>query len=298
MSIAANESWDLSVVVVAFVGGNAVASTLQALAPQVEANRVRVVVAYAEGTIDRKSLGERFAFVEWIVAPVGAPPAKLRAVGVAAALGDAPLACTEDHCIPAPDWCAQIIRAHAPGTPVIVGGAIDKATPAHAASWAAYLLDYSRYLPPFANHAQHASDCNVSYARGLLSAVRATWADEFHETMVHDALRARGASLHLSADILVSEERDVALSPYLSERVEHGRLYAAKRSASAGVATRARWAAQSFALPLILIARVVSRIRARRQRVSVPNGAWPALAATAVAWSLGEFLGYFTGRER
>lgn len=298
MSAPSQTGLQLTVVVVVFAGGDAVTSTLAALDSQRDG--VRVIVAYAEGSADATALSQRFPWAEWVAAPAGVGPARLRSLAVARASRDAPVACTEDHCIPAPDWCARIVAAHREGRPAIVGGGIEKAATMSPASWAAYLLDYSRYLPPFdeGGNADHASDCNVSYPPNVLESVRDAWREEFHETVVHDALRATGVPLRLDPRIIVYEQRSVALGAYLGERVEHGRLYAANRAASASVAARARWSAQSVLLPLVLSARVIARLRARRRTQSVPVAAWPALAATTVAWSFGEFLGYATKRPR
>lgn len=288
----------LAVVVVVFAGGDGLARTLAALEAQQDASAVRVIVAFAEGSVNRESLGDRFPRVRWVSAPRGSHPARLRALAVHEAIGCRVVACTEDHCTPAPDWCAKTVAAHAGAAPSVIGGAIVKETPASATSWAAYLLDYSRYLPPFDGADVHASDCNVSYPAQALARVRAAWDNEFHETVVHDALRGIGVGLRLDPSILVRQQRIVSLGSYLGERVEHGRLYASKRTTEASLMSRARWCAQSVLLPLVLSGRVLSRVRARPQSAQVPGAAWPVLAMTTLAWSWGEFLGYATGRER
>jgi hypothetical protein len=296
MSATPRPAVQLTVIVVVFAGGDAVSNTLSALEPQRQG--ARIIVVFAEGSLDSAHLMKRFAAVEWVAAPAGTPPARLRALGVARAQLDAPLACTEDHCVPAPDWCARILAAHQNEKPSIVGGAIEKVPTASSASWAAYLLDYSRYLPPFDQGAAHASDCNVSYPPNVLASIRQSWSEEFHETVVHDALRSAGLALRLDPSIVVFEQRTIALGAYLGERVQHGRLYAANRSSHASAVTRARWSAQSVLLPLVLSARVIGRLRARGRTRAIPRGAWSALGASTVAWSLGEFLGYATKRPR
>ena len=288
----------MSAVIVAFAGGESVRRPLAALAPQCEALGVEVVVAHEQGSIEVERLAALFPFARWVAAPPGSSPARLRTLGVLASSG-AVVACTEDHCTPNADWCARILAAHAPeGEARVVGGAIDVPASAPPAAWAAYLLDYSRYMPPLDGAPAQASDCNVSYRRASLDAVSAAWRDEFHENVVHAALSDAGVPLRADASIVVVEERHVALGPYLRERVGHGRLFAATRVSDAAGATRLRLAAQSFVLPAALVARVVARLRARRRLGRVPNGAWPRLAVAAAAWSMGELAGYITRRPR
>lgn len=285
-------------VIVAFAGGEHMQRPLAALAPQWEALGVEVIVAHEEGSLAVEGLAARFPFARWVAAPPGSAPARLRTLGVQAS-GAPVVACTEDHCTPSAEWCERILAAHAAGSEArVVGGAIDVPPSAPPEAWAAYLLDYSRYMPPLHVAPGQASDCNVSYRRASLDAVRTAWADEFHEHVVHAALSDIGVSLHVDASIVVVEERRVPLAPYLRERVDHGRLFAATRVAGAPAATRLRFAVQSFLLPATLLARVVSRLRVRQRLGGVPNGAWPRLAAAATAWSVGELAGYLTGRPR
>jgi len=202
------------------------------------------------------------------------------------------VSCTEDHCTPAPDWCARIVAAHAHGR-TIVGGAIDKVQPAQGAAWAAYLLDYGRYMPPLsAGPAANASDCNVSYPREALDAVADSWRDEFHETTVQWALERLGVGVYLDPTVVVFQHREVTLAGWLPERREHGRIYARTRVAGASALARARYALASLVLPPVIVWRVVQRLRARGMTSRIPSSAWRPLMRAAIAWSAGERDGY------
>ncbi|MEO6445465.1 MAG: glycosyltransferase [Gemmatimonadaceae bacterium] len=294
----------LSVVIVRFVGGDALAETLLALEGQQQPPpSFEVLCVTAPESPIPGEWRERHPSVHWIEGPPRCSPARLRSLGVSAARGTH-VACTEDHCVPAPDWCARIVAAHAgePGVSRVVGGAIDKrpdpSTP-DGSAWAAYLLDYSRYMPPFSpGPAQYASDCNVSYVRAALENVRQVWEVEFHETSVHDALAAQGIPLRLDPTVMVFEHRPVKLWDYLRERGEHGALFARTRLIGASPVTRVQWFATSLLLPPVLVMRAVQRVRRAGQLHRVPARAWPPLVAAAVAWSLGEVRGYLAGRAR
>jgi len=282
----------LSVVVVRFVGGEAVLRTLDALAPQLAALDGEAIVAHRAHDAPSAEWRARYPAVRWVAGPGDASPARLRTLGVLSATGTV-VACTEDHCTPAADWCARIVAAHADGERV-VGGAIDKAPTADGTAWAAYLLDYARYMSPLpAGPAEYVSDCNVSYPRAALASVADRWRDEFHETTVHWALRARGLTLQLDPSIVVRQHREVSLAPYLAERREHGRIFARTRIA-AGVSpiARLRLVLTALLLAPVLVRRVRQVLAARGADRAVPATAWQPLTRAARAWADGELAGY------
>jgi hypothetical protein len=285
----------LSVVVVVFAGGDAPDRCLASLARQAVDGGIEVIVAHDASFAASPDWVRQHPAVRVVATPAAASPARLRSLGVAATRGTI-VACTEDHCVPAPDWAARIVAAHE-ASPGVVGGTIDKEAPASAGAWAAFLLDYSRYMPPLAaGDAEYVSDCNVSYDRADLDAVADSWRGEFHETTVHWALKERGVRLRLDPSIVVRQDRDIHFTRYLRERLGHGRVFAGTRVADASLGQRAKWSVLALPLPVVIVARVVARLAARGALRAPPAAAWPALAGSAVAWSLGELMGYVTGR--
>ncbi len=285
----------LSIVIVRFAGGEAIERTLEALAAQEVLAGGEVIVAHRSGDAPSRELQDRFPWVQWVSGSADASPAQLRTIGVTASRGVI-VACTADHCIPAPDWCPRMREAHARGA-TVVGGAIDKAEPADGAAWAAYLLDYARYMSPLtAGPAAYASDCNVSYDRDALDRVAESWREEFHETTVHWALERAGVRLQLDPSIVVFQHRAVRLAEWLPERREHGRIFARTRNAGASSLARIRFALATLALPPVIVLRVVQRLRARGALGRVPTATWLPLVRAAMAWSAGERRGYLTGR--
>jgi len=285
----------LSVVIVRFAGGDAVVRTLGAIATQVERAGGEIVVAHAANDEPSAAMRARLPAVRWVAGDAGATPARLRTLGVEASSGSI-VACTEDHCIPSPDWVARVLQAHA-GASSIVGGAIDKSPTETIAPWVAYLLDYARYMSPLpGGPSAHASDCNVSYARRDLDAVRDAWRTEFHETTVQWALAARGVHVVLDPAILVQQHREIALGEYLRERREHGRTYAETRIAGASALARARFALLALILPPVLVMRVRRVVASRGRAATIPNGVWGPLIRASIAWSRGELDGYLGRR--
>lgn len=285
----------LSVVIVRFAGGDSVVRTLSSVTPQLAAVAGEAVVAHRADDAPTTEMRARFPHARWIAGGRDASPARLRALAVHASTGDI-VACTEDHCVPSPDWCARVLAAHARGR-AVWGGAIDKAPSSDGSAWAAYLLDYARYMSPLpAGPAAYASDCNVSYRRDDLEAIEARWQDEFHETTVHWALHARGTTVQLDPTIVVQQHRDVVLADYLVERREHGRTFARTRVAAASTASRVRFGLTALLLPPVIVLRVRRVLAARGASGAVPASAWGPLVRAAIAWSVGEWQGCWTGR--
>ncbi len=280
----------LSVVIVRFAGGVAMDGTLRALEPQRD-DVAEVVVAHRSDDGPTDAQRARYPWVRWVDGGVAASPARLRGAGVRACRGTL-VACTEDHCVPAADWCARIVAAHGQRL-AVVGGAIEKGEPAAATAWAAYLLDYGRYMPPLvAGPARYASDCNVSYRRSELDRVREAWPDEFHETTVHWALAALGVPTVLDPAIVVRQDRAVQLTAWLAERRAHGRIFAGTRVAHTPVVGRLRLVLTALLLPPVIVWRVRAGLRARQATARVPREAWFPLLKGAIAWSRGELEGY------
>jgi hypothetical protein len=289
----------LSVVVVVFAGGSAVTRALEALDHQEGVTgRVEVIVAAAAGTIDEGTLRAVSPAARFVSGPVAAHPSQLRALGVRAA--SAPIvACTEDHCIATPDWCARIVAAHR-GPALVIGGAIQKLRPDSSIAWTAYLLEYGRFMPPIASGpATYLSDCNVSYKRVALEQIADAWHGAFHETRVHERIKARaGASaLVQDASIVVLQSRRADLMPFLGERFAHGRLFARLRAAQYGALERVAYGAGALGLAPVLVLRAFRSAWRRPDARTSAVRALPYLVLAATCWSVGESVGALTTKN-
>lgn len=304
MTAASNATLDLSVVVAVTSGGTHLERCLEALENQRDAPLFEVIVPIDASPPDVAHWAARFPEVEFlslVPSDVGAGPGRQhleydrrRAAGLAIARAPV-VALTEDHARPAPDWCRNIVRAHATHPHAAIGGTIGNASLDRLAR-AVYLCDFARYQSPLAEGPTHfVSDVNVSYKRAALAAVADAWHDTYHETAVHDALRAQGGTLWIDPSIAVEQQRgplDFVAS--LRERYAWGRLYAGKRVDEVSGLRRAALALLSPLLPALLLARQLGY--ARRRRAGELLGTLPLLTILLCAWSLGEAVGYWTGR--
>lgn len=286
----------LSVVVVIFAGARSIKRVLESLERQDGVRgQVEIIVAMAPGLVNEQTVHSAAPSARLVRGPAGAHPSELRSLGVRLATGPI-IACTEDHCVPARDWCARILAAHR-GAPVVIGGAIEKLQPDRPIGWAAYLLEYARYMPPLqAGPAMYISDCNVSYKRSALEPIAAAWQDAFHETRVHDAIRERAGAeaIILDPNIIVLQSRRPRLGPFLAERFAHGKLYAQLRLARLGGEARWKHAVGSLGLAPVLVLRALKTAWRRKDTRRGALRALPHLTLAALFWSAGESIGALT----
>lgn len=290
---------EVSVVVVAFVGEQYLQRLLDALTLQAtDRTEVIVVCDSLIGNIAR--FRSSYPAVDFVRFDEPRSPASLRAVGVARARGEI-VALVEDHCVPAPDWTAQVIAAHQDDA-AAVGGAMEKGFPpdSHddtALNWALYLADYSRYALPMAEgRSGAASDCNVSYKRQALMEIAPVWSNEFHENIVHAELARHGKTLWFSPRIVVHEQRSMTWSQTLHDRYSFGRLFGSTRVVGASPVKRLAMSGAALLLPPLLVARVTGNVVRRRRYLGALARASVPLIVVASAWAAGELTGYVTGK--
>ena len=283
---------ELSVVVVVLEGGSSLESCLASLASQAS-NDVEIVVPWdpSHGPIPRFGGSDCVRFL-----PVEGPRtfAELRAFGIKNSRG-AIVALTEDHCVPAEDWCRTIISQHQ-SKHAAIGGAVDKEQPDTPLNWAFYFADYIRYLDPPDSASDHLTDGNVTYKRAALDAIAGLWRVEFHENIIHAALKARNETLWLTPRMLVKQRRRFHLGTAVWDRYAFGRLFGCTRVASADFKTRATLIAASPLTPALLILRAAGHVSRTGRYKGAFLRSLPALTLLSVTWSWGELVGYLTGR--
>ena len=266
-------------------------SCLEAIQQQ---NGAEILVPW-DGSLAIPLLQQQFPQVLFLpVGPRKLTYAQLRARGVAQSAGDI-VAVTEDHCTPSSDWCRQILEAHRQSHAAI-GGAVEKQTPDTVLSWAFYLADYLRYLDPREGPAASLTDGNVTYKRAALMEIRDAWEVEFHENLVHAALRMRGHSLWLSPRIVVRQKRKMTLRDAVRDRYAFGRLFGSTRVEGMRLPGRLRLTLLCVVLPPLLLMRVAAHVLRTRRYIAASLRALPALVLISTVWAWGEFVGYLTMR--
>ncbi len=298
---------ELSVVIALIAGGREAARTcLSALERSARLHRVECIVPYDARLDGVAELAERFPWVDFVDAREQVDAARfgnasrehhdmLRTIGLRRARG-AIVALLEDHGTPCADWCSAVLDAHR-GPAAAVGGAVENGVD-RLLNWAVYYCDFGRYQNPQpAESAEFISDSNVAYKRAALDSIQKVWSEAFHETSVNWALRDRGKLLQLDPRMVVYQTRSgLRFLPALRERFVWGRSFAATRVAHAPAGRRLLFAGAACVLPGVLLWRVVSRALRNRSHLSRFVLALPLIALLETIWSIGEFVGYSTGR--
>jgi Glycosyl transferase family 2 len=284
------------VVVVLTRNRDALDRCLTAIANQTGNHATEIIVPCDDSARHLLLIAQAFPAVRFVAVSGGQRTyAELRAIGVKESTASI-VALTEDHCIPAPDWVAKILSAHESAYAAI-GGTVEKQVPDSALNWAFFLADYVRYANPIsAGPTNNLTDCNVTYKRAELDKIHCTWQDEFHEPAVHDALRACGAELWLTPEVTVFQQRTLEFRGAMRDRYVFGRLFACTRCSNWGLVKRLRYSLLALPLPVILIARIALHVLKRRRYFKEFLWTFPYLALISTTWTIGEVLGYATGR--
>lgn len=271
---------DLTVVVVALMGGAALQSCLEALAQQ---NAGNIIVV---GRSKRAAWEAKRAV----------PQLRLDAIiGAQTRL----VAFVEDTCRPGPNWCDSVRKElNRPGVGA-VSGPVTISRHLAPRYQALGLSEYGSYSPHRTGLIEGAPSRDADAVPGLAFAV----ARDIVLPLVRDrpmgliehemtrALVSSGRSVRLSATMSVNYDAAHLEGASLRTRFGHGRLYAATRFHVRDRSRRIAYAATTPALPMLLTLRALTG--------STPRS-WPGLRTVLwlmlihIAWAAGELVGYCT----
>lgn len=153
------------------------ANCLEVLLPQVRALGGELIVGDGHGQALEDHPVDTTCLV-WVRNP-GASVFELRAEAVRLARGDI-IATTEDHCIVAPDWCAQIFEAfRLHPKAMAVSGPVLNGSRDRLIDWANYLHSFGSSLPPYDEHRWYRTppSANLAYRRSVFPSgpIRPGW---------------------------------------------------------------------------------------------------------------------------
>lgn len=299
----------LSVVVTIVDGGETLSRCLAALARQEDGPPLEVIIPYDDSVPEMAGIIARYPGFHFL--PLGTVPTqrarmgpagqhelfdRRRAAGLAQARGEL-VAIVEDRGVPRPDWSRNVVAAHAAMPHAVIGGAIENGRD-RLLNWAVYFCDFGRYQLPFEpGPREYVSDVDICYKRRALEATRELWRDRYHETTVHWALLRAGETLYLTDRFAVDQMRDhLTLGRLLGERVGWGRLFAYTRARETGPGRRLALAVMAPLLPAVLFLRLARHQWQKRRTLGKFVAAAPVVVLLLMAWSLGEMIGYLTGR--
>jgi hypothetical protein len=202
------------------------------------------------------------------------------------------VALTTGQFVPQPDWLDHLWAADLDRW-VGVGGAIDNDPAASARNWAIFFLRYSAFTPPLAagETLEIAAD-NAVYDRAAVLERRDLLEEGFWEPSFHRRFRAAGRKLSLDPAMVVVHHGAITSQSFDRQRYLHGRAYGSERGERAGIGRNLLLLLASPLVPLVLLARIVSRIAKRPRYRGKLLIAFPWLVRFTLAWAIGEAAGY------
>jgi glycosyl transferase family 2 len=249
-----------------------------------------------DGTAER--VRRTHPLVRVITAGAGATLPDLRTLALDHARGRYILV-TEDHVVPPPGWVSGLVGALEAAPPRVIGagGPVDNVMRARAVDWAAFLCEYSAYLPPVsAGEVDDVPGMNIAYRREVLTAIdRADLTRGFWESTVHAHWLALGHKFLRLPEIVMQHRKNFGFFYFLSQRFHYSRYYAGERFGSGGGARRLIYAGGSVLLPPMLLIRIARNAWAKPSYRGPLVRSLPAIGAFVVAWAVGEGIGYLFG---
>jgi hypothetical protein len=235
---------------------------------------------------------QEFAAVRIVEIESLVPLGESRAAGVRAAT--APLVFLgETHSYPHPTWAETLIAAQAGGWAVIAPG-FRNANPIGALSWAGFLSDYGVWndgLP--AGEVDYFPLNNSAFSRSaLLEFGGELGAALSHGDQMVIGLRARGRRFYFEPSAQIEHLNVARLKPWMEERFVAGILIAWHRSADWSPARRLVFVCGSPLIPVVLMLRTLTGVRATLRRQRLPAATIPAMIMGSVLKASGEMIGY------
>lgn len=289
---AASSRPTLSVIVASYNAESALEECLEALVRQPLATEI--VVSDCSPADPAPHLQERFPTVRFVHFDEPKSLPELRWAVLQELSGEI-VGTIEARCIPAPDWCEQVVQAHeAQPKAATIGGPVGVYRDASRFELGMYFSEHVAFAPPVAvGPSATVCDANLSYKRKVLEG----WTEHLQagvwEATMHEEARRKGAVLGLCNAGVEYRHVGYGLRSAILQRFEYGRSYAAERVTSA--ASALSYAAMCPLLPFVLTYRNWKAARAKgMERLFLKSIGWTA--AFNALWSLGEFAGYTIGR--
>ena len=221
-------------------------------------------------------------------------PGDARNAAIARARSDI-FAFVDMDCTAAPDWVEQIWKAHSSGRPSI-GGVVENGTPSSVVGCAAYLIEFTQWMPQEApKDMEEIPTCNLSIRRDAFEKAGPFLEGTYcSDSAFHWRLAKLGGCARLEPSIRVAHQNITDAGHFLEHEFFHGRSYARVRAWQHGFPfwKRALYSLGSLLLPPMLYWRIAERCaRHGRYRPELVRST-PLLVAALCCWAAGEARGY------
>lgn len=290
----------LSIIIAAHNASTVIDTCLSALAPQAGSVALEVIVADSSTDATPFIVRERFPWVRLLHFDEPLPVPALRGQGIAVAEG-AIIAILDPHCVAAPDWAAQVVRAHGDHTHAAIGGPVDLfgAESASYATWSRYLNEYGFFMSPVRRGGSGSlPGNNLSYKRAALFDGPTPRYPVYWRTFVNAGIEGARPPMWLQPEIRVEVNKPIPFAEFLRSRYHHGRCFAGMRVRGASKGTRAVRAVSTALVPLLLMWRRTAGFWPKQKQRVRFAATVPAQVAFFLVWASGEACGYLLGAGR
>lgn len=286
---------DVSVVIASVNGLPYPLRCLEALADQDGDVVAEVIVADCTGPATVAAIHDRYPTVRVLSFEDRRSVPWLRATGIQAATGRL-VAVTEDHCVPRRDWLTAIIAAARRTGWSAVGGGVENGSVDRLVDWAVYFCEYHALMAPVAGGPSSTiPGMNVAYDMDRLTDLREVFGEGLWENFLHDHIRAGGHTIGLDPSMIVDHCKRFTIKMFAAERFAYSRAFAGRRVQDQSLGQRLTWAAKSFLVAPLVMARITRVVLERRRHVGWYVRSLPLVALFSVVGAAGEFMGYLTG---
>jgi glycosyltransferase involved in cell wall biosynthesis len=289
-----NSSPAISVVIASIVGPPFIDDCLASVFAQKNAPPFEVIVVDCRGPENVARLRAKFPQARFVEVPRRETVPQLRAIGVEHAQGEI-IAIIEEHCLAADEWLATVASAFSPEY-VAVGGPVDFRSDGRLRDWITYFIEYNSYLPPWSDgDSYNVGSANAAYRKQTLEANRALLTEGYWEAALHPKLLAEGARFRSVPGMIAYHRGPFDYLYYVRQRYLFSRAFAGARRGTISAAKRAAYLLAAPAVPFVLLARMGSRVFAKRCHPDKFLLSLPLLVPAMTSYVCGEWMGYAFG---
>jgi glycosyltransferase involved in cell wall biosynthesis len=284
----------LSVVIASIVGQPFIDDCLASVFAQKNAPPFEVIVVDCRGPENVARLRKAFPKTRFIEVAHRESVPQLRAIGVQHAEGPI-IAVIEEHCLAADDWLATLSAAFSADY-VAVGGPVDFRPDGRLRDWITYFIEYNSYLPPWADGDSHnVGSANAAYRRETLNSNLSLLGAGYWEAALHPKLLAEGAKFRSVSRMIIYHRGPFDYGYYVKQRYLFSRAFAGARRGTVSTAKRAVYLLAAPAIPFLLLARIGSRVFAKKCHPGKFLLSLPLLIPAMTSYVCGEWMGYAFG---
>ena len=290
-----SERPSISVVVASIVGAPFVDNCLRSLEKQSRELKAEVIVVACGTREHADRIARSFPWVAVLHVAERETIPQLRRRGVLAAGGEV-VAVIEEHCIAVEDWLKQALAGLASGPYVAAGGPVADNSYKRMRDWVVYFVEYNGSLPPAASgETWQLNGANIAYRRQVLVENEQLLGLGYWEASLHPHLFAKGAKFVSLPAMVVRHCGPFNYGYYLQQRYWFSRAFAGHRARTLSATQKIAYLGAAPVVPLLLLARMWSRVREKQCRVSEFVQSLPLVVPALFVLVAGEWVGYAAG---